>query len=218
MLHPDDLNKTAFQVGTRRYRYRVDPMGIATSAFHIQRQMNKLFYWLIDIGVWIYTDDIVICADTEEEFLRILREVLSILKRSRLKCMFGSEVITILGHVITPEGVRMGKERVDSIAAISFPKICREIRRFWGMCNYMRRHIPHYSEIFKPLSSLVNSSVTKTDTPKAHSAFNALKTAVQEHASLAFIRFDVEIFLQVDASIIGVGGTISKRFPDGDRH
>ena len=45
-----------------------------------------------------------------------------------------------------------------------------------------------------------------------------LKTAVQEHASLAFLRLDVEIFLQVDASIVGVGGTIGNRFPDGDRH
>ena len=132
--------------------------------------------------------------------------------------MIGSEVITILEHAITPEGARMGEERVAAIEAIPFSKTCRENRRFLGMCNYMRRHISHYLEISKPLSSLVNSSASEINTPEAHSAFNVIKTLVQEHASLAFLRYDVEKFLQVDGSIIGVGGTIYNRFPDGDRH
>ena len=222
-LDPADKDKTAFQVGPRRYRYLVVPMGLSKSAFHVQRQMHKLFYQLIGRGVWIYIDDIVIYADTEVDFLRLLREVLSTLSRSRLrckgtKCMIGSEVITILGHVITPNGVCMGEERIAAIDAIPFPRTTREVRRFLGMCNYMRRHIQRYAELSKPLSAVVNAPVTEIDTVETRTAFAALKAAVQKQASLSFLRYDLEIFLQVDASIVGVGGTVGNRYPDGDRH
>ena len=112
----------------------------------------------------------------------------------------------------------MAEERITAVDAIPFPMNACEIRRFLGMCDYMRRYIRHYDEIYKPLSGFVNSAVSEIDTLETCASFEALKHAVQKHASLASLKYDVQIFLQVDASVIRVGGTIGNHYPDEDQH
>ena len=212
----------AYVVNQRMYQPRVVPMGCVQSSFYLQRTMHKLFGPLIARGVLVYQDDIIIYAATFEEFLRLLEQVLEILQKHDMtlnkdKSAFCQSEVPILGHVVSAKGVRMSEKRKRALDAIRFPKSARELRRFLGITNYMRNFIPNYSMIAKPLTSQVNLPVAMWERDGMQSAFAALKKAVVEQASLAHIDFEVPIFIQTDASTVGIGACLLNRYPDHDR-
>ena len=57
----------------------------------------------------------------------------------------------------------------------------------------MRRFIPNYADIVKPLTSLVNSNNKVVNTDAARSAFQKLLAAVDNQLSLRHLRFDLPI-------------------------
>ena len=181
MLHPDDLSKTVFRVGTRRYRYRVVPLGLATSAFHIQHKMNKLFYRLIGRGVWIYIRHCDICRHREGVSAASPRSPINHqafeaqMQRKQVYDQVGG-YNNDFGACHHSEGSPHGGGASYSYRGNPLSENLPRNSPFFGMCDFMRRHIPHYSEISKPLSSLVNSSASDISTPEALSAFNVLKT------------------------------------------
>lgn len=52
------------------------PMGLINAPATFQSLMNHIFMDLIDSGLLVYLDDLLIYAETEEEHDRIVREVL----------------------------------------------------------------------------------------------------------------------------------------------
>ena len=156
----------AFFALGQMYTYRVVPMGIVQSSFHVQRAMYTLFAEYFARGIFVYLDDIIIYAATWEEFRFLCREALTILQKARLsckrsKCSFGLPSVQILGHVVSRDGLRMDDRRKEAVLAVPFPRTTRELRRFLGMCNYMRMFIPEYAVLSKPLSTQVNTAVAE---------------------------------------------------------
>ena len=71
--------------------------------------MNSVLQPLLDRGVVVYLDDILIYSRTAEEHLELIREVLSLLRKHRLyaepeKCRFGLSQTEFLGHVVDQAG------------------------------------------------------------------------------------------------------------------
>ena len=54
----------------------------------------------------------------------------------------------------------------------------REVRAFVGLCSYLRKFIPNFSTICKPLHVLTEKGPTFTWTYKCETAFNSFKTAL----------------------------------------
>jgi hypothetical protein len=72
--------------------------------------MNNVFFKLLDKGVLVYLDDILIYSRTKEEHIEILKEVFNLLKINKLyiketKCALFLEHVEFLGHVISADGV-----------------------------------------------------------------------------------------------------------------
>ena len=109
-------------------------------------------------GAFIYLDDIFIYAVTYVEFIKLLREVLSVLAKHKLrlkaaKCEIGMPEICILGHWVSASGVRMGEDRKAAVLAMPFPRSAHELRRYLGCVNYMRRFIRDYISLAHHLSA-----------------------------------------------------------------
>jgi hypothetical protein len=212
----------AFYALGQMYTYCVVPMGFVESSFHVQRQMNKRFAKYIGRGIFVYLDDIIIYACTWVEFIRNCRAALTILREARLfckrsKCVFGLPSVQILGHIVSRDGLKMSEGRKEAVMAVPFPRNTRELRRFLGMCNYMRAFIPRYSLLARPLSAQVNTPVGEWPRRDMEPAFQELKEAVANQLSLAHLDYSVPLVLQTDASTVGVGAALINRHADGDR-
>ena len=106
-------------------------------------------------------DDIVVYSTSIEEHLEHLKQVFEIFSKYNLslnlqKCKFFQESIEVLGHVLTPNGLKTVPSKVQSIALWEAPKNVNELRSFLGLANYYRKFIQNFSIRADSLFKLLN--------------------------------------------------------------
>ena len=112
--------------------------------------------------------------------MNVLRIVLHLLEEEKAlrckpsKCEIGVKEITVLGHVVSAEGIRMSEERIAAVDAMPFPRSAKELRRYLGCVNYMRRHVRDATTLMKPLSSQVNVPVSEWPLEEMQVAFDCI--------------------------------------------
>jgi len=210
---PEDRYKTAFRVGHVVYRYRRMPMGFVQASSHLQRCLSQILGKFLGHNVVIYIDDIIIFAATVDEFSYVVIEVIKILKNNNLylkreKCVIGAEELTVLGHVVGLDSMRMADDRIHEITSLPFPKNPKELRRALGQMNFQRGYVPNYSVLAAPLFNLVNGTTSEMQTESAKLAWHNLLTAVASQVNLQFLNYSEALVLRVDASILGVGAAL----------
>lgn len=106
--------KTAFRCKYGLFEYAVMPMGLINAPATFQSMMNHIFRDLIDAGLLVYLDDLLIYADTIEEHDRLVTEVLKRLTEHNLavapqKCKWAVQEVEFLGYIISAEGISMSE-------------------------------------------------------------------------------------------------------------
>jgi hypothetical protein len=70
--------------------------------------------------------------------------------KSQENHFFVSEGI-LLGHVISKDGISIDPERTKAIMQIPPPHNKKSMQSFFGKINFVRRFVPDFVEIVKPL-------------------------------------------------------------------
>jgi len=88
------------------------PFGLCNAPSTFQRVMNEVFFELLDKGVLVYLDDVLIYTRTVAEHHKLLDEVFSLLAKHKLyvkeeKCLLFLESVEFLGVTICADGVGM---------------------------------------------------------------------------------------------------------------
>jgi hypothetical protein len=153
--------KTAFRTRYGHYEYLVMPFGMANAPATFQNMMNEIFKDLVDQGVVVYIDDILIYSETMEKQRELVSEVLRRLQDWNLaaaidKCVFHVDTVEFLGYVISAKGVAMSKDKVDSLLSWKRPESQKDVQSFLGFANFYRRFIEGFSKVCKPLTDLTN--------------------------------------------------------------
>ena len=96
------------------------PFGLTNAPSTFQRVMNTVFLKLLDKGVVIYLDDILVYSKTVDEHIKLLNEVFALLQKYQLyvtaeKCALFLESVEFLGHTITKNGLHVEKGKVSAI-------------------------------------------------------------------------------------------------------
>lgn len=109
-IKAEDIPKTAFRTKFGHFEYRVLCFGLTNAPATFQSLMNRVLAPLLDRGVVVYLDDILIYSKTKEEHYELLRQVLKLLEEHQLyaklsKCEFMMEKVNFLGHVISKDGI-----------------------------------------------------------------------------------------------------------------
>jgi hypothetical protein len=144
--------KTAFRTRYGLYEFNIMPFGLTNAPATFQDMMNYTFSDMLDLGLIIYMDDILIYAETEEKHEKIVMEVLKRLTDNHLaiepaKCVWKAEEVEFLGYMIGINGVRMAKDKVELVLEWRQPTSLTETQSFLGFANFYRRCIQNYSRM-----------------------------------------------------------------------
>jgi hypothetical protein len=162
-IKPGDEWKTAFKIRYGLYKYTVMPFRLSNTPATFQNMMNHIFRDVLDLGLIVYLDDILIYAEIVEEHDHIIMEVLKYFAANGLaisqdKCFWSTSRVDFLGYVLSKEGIEMAQDKVQCIRDWGRPNSLRDVQSFIGFTNCYRRFIEGFSKITKPLSDSTNGS------------------------------------------------------------
>jgi len=220
----------AFKCPLGLYVFCVCPMGPSNSPANMQRYMDALFWTLIlDGKMAVYMEDLMIWADTVEEALAILREVLEIVDKHNLRLklkkvkMLMTEV-ECLGKKISHQQISVTDSRRDMLQQFPKPQNVGAMRSFVGFAEQFRAHCPHIAELLKPLTAQYAGDTARkskkviTWTPELVQAFESLKALLQTPEVLRPFDCSLETYIYTDASLLGAGAILLQREKDAEFH
>lgn len=210
-----DVPKTAFRTRYGHYEFKVMPFGLTNAPAAFQGAMNDIFRPYLDDFVVVFLDDILVYSKNPEEHLKHLNIVLETLHKHSFfaklsKCTFGQDSIEFLGHIISPEGIRMDPRKVAAVKEWPRPKSVTEVRAFLGLAGYYRRFIRGFSRLAAPLTDLTKDGTdVQAEWGAAHeAAFEAIKEAITSEPVLVLPDLNKPFVVFTDSSAVAMGAVL----------
>lgn len=207
---------TAFVIPNRGlFQFRRMPMGLHNAPATWQRFIDRVIGVDLEKYVFVYLDDVIICTDTFERHLEILKEVLSRLTKvgltlNRDKCHFCKPELRYLGYVVGASGLMVDPGKVEAIVKIPPPRNVTEVRRLIGLASWYRRFVPNFSSLIAPLCDLLKKNKKFLWDIACDSAFRSLKECLISAPILSCPNFDLPFIIQTDASDVGLGAVLTQ--------
>ena len=205
--------KTAFITPFGKYEFLMVPFGLAQAPAYFQLLMNKVLKGLK--FMMTYLDDIIIFSQDVLQHLEHLEIVFSCLweaglKMKRSKCDFLKSEIHYPGHLISPEGISLLPNKLDSIKHMPVPNSVKEIKQFLGLTCYYRKFVPRFADISRPLTTLTKKDVKFEWTSACQKSFELLKEALCGQPVLKYADTSKPYTLYTDASKFGWAGVLTQ--------
>ena len=212
-LGKDSRAKTAFVTPFGKYEFLQVPFGLAQAPAYFQHLMNQV---LDNCSfAMTYLDDIIIFSETEEEHLSHIEEIFrrleaADLKMKRSKCDFFKKHIHYLGHLISADGIRPLKDKLDTIRDMPAPHNPKEVKQFLGLVGYYRKFVPHFAALSRPLTKLTCKDRVFEWTHECQKVFNTLKERLCDQPILKYADTQKGYTLYTDASKYGWAGVLTQ--------
>ena len=96
------------------------PEGLCNAPATSQAMMDNIFQDLLDQGVVVYLDDILIYSESREEHEKLLKMILSKLKNNHLqanltKSVFEVEEVEFSGYIVSARGLAMSERKIMAV-------------------------------------------------------------------------------------------------------
>ena len=111
------------------------------------------------------------------------------------KSIFAMEEGTLLGFVISPEGITIDPGRIEAIKAIVLPHNKKSMQSFLGKINFVRRFISDFAKIVKPLQEMIKKDFNFKWTKERREEFEKIRESIVEDPTLQSSNFDNEYIL-----------------------
>ena len=177
---------------------------------------------MIDLGVVIYLDDILIYSENEADHIALVKRVLSRLQEYKLaiapeKCEWHKFKVNFLGYIISADGVEMDQEKIKTVLEWDAPETVKDIQSFLGFANFYRRFIEGYSKLTRPLTDLTKKSEKFFWSAECDKAFQELKSRFTSAPILRHFDPHLPCIIECDASDFAIGAILSQKC-DGRLH
>lgn len=167
-MHDDSIKHTAVVFpGEGIFEWLVMPFGLAGAHGAMQALMREVLGDLIEAGgVAVYLDDILVYGHTQQEHDALLEAVLTRLTKEGLhlkasKCALNQTIVDFLGHRLSNGTFSPLVSNVQGLLDFSLPSTVQQWQRFHGMANFYRLHIPRFSDIMRPIASIMGNFIPK---------------------------------------------------------
>ena len=224
-LDEDAKLKSAFRTRTGLYQYKVMPYGLVNAPASFQRLMDVVLMGMTPEFALVYIDDIIIFSrgDLDDHLAKVER-VLNALRTAGLqlglpKCQFAMSEISYLGHIVSKDGVRVDKRKVDAILKMEAPHDTSTLKSFLGAIGYHRRFIPRFGELAAPLTPLLKKNCRWKWGPEQENSFQALRRRLAEAPILVYPDWTKPFVVETDACrLCAAAATISQADGEGRLH
>jgi hypothetical protein len=85
---------------------------------------------------------------------------------------------SLLGHIVSKEGIFIDPKRIKAINELNPPSSKKGVQSFFGKINFVRRFVPDYASIVKPINLLLKKDQIFEWTSDTQNAFNNIKRAI----------------------------------------
>ena len=89
-----------------------------------------------------------------------------------------------MGHIVSKDGVKIYRERVEAISKVILPINKKEVQSFLGKRNFLRRFIAKSTKLLKYITCTLKNNSDVRWTPKARTYFEHIKKAIMEASVL----------------------------------
>ena len=108
------------------YKWVIMPMGLMNAPAIFMQTMNNLFLDMLDSGIAVFLDNILVYSGTVGKHFMLLEQVLVCLHQYTFycklkKCSFLCNSTTFLGFNIMPEGMHISDLKVQSLSEWPVP-------------------------------------------------------------------------------------------------
>lgn len=210
--------KTAFRTRYGLYEFQVMPMGLTNAPASCQDLVNETLRDLLDVTVIAYMDDILIYTKGGlQQHIKDVQEVFKRLstvdfKTAPEKCSFHQKEVKFLGFIIGTEGIRVDPEKIQSILEWPTPANVKDVQSFLGLANYLRKFIPNYSAIARPLTQLTQKDKQFHWKPEHEKQFQLLKTQMTKTPLLRIFDTTKPLRIETDASDYAIGACLTQQY------
>lgn len=207
--------KTAFRTRFGLFEYLVMPFGLTNAPATFQAYINNVLRKYLDHFVVVYLDDILVYSKTYEDHVQHVRKVLQALKDANMrikpeKTEFHKTEIKFLGYVVSREGLKMEKGKIEAVTSWPKPTTVKEVQSFLGFANFYRQFIQDYSKITAPLTQMTRKDQGYEWTAEAEAAFQELKTRFSTEPILVIYDPKKSVTVETDASDFAIGACLSQ--------
>ena len=217
-LHDADRAKTTVTTEFGLFEYQSCPYGLQGLPHSFNRAV-ALALSGVSVDVYVqYFDDILVLAKDMKEMKSNLRTIFQCLQDagftlSLRKIRLCQKEVKFLGFLVSSEGVACDPEKTRLIRDWPQPTTVKQVRSFLGLASYVRKFIPRFAELAKPLTRLTEKGVPFVWTSQTAEAFQALKAALASPPVLAHPSFEKgspSFIIDTDASGVAIGACLTQ--------
>lgn len=233
-VNEQDIEKTAITTPFGLYEFTRMSFGLKNAAQTFQRFLNDVVFRNLHSSdkeseensenspfLYCYIDDVIIASSSAISHRKHLRKVFERLNQFGItinlaKCEFGKTELDFLGFHVSEKGLSPLDDRVKAIKEYPKPKTVDELRRFLGILNFYRPHIPRAAETQAKLDIFTRNAKKKDKseipwTEEAMRAFDQCKENLQSAVTLSFPSSEASIALTTDCSNTCAGAVLQQR-------
>ena len=198
----------------QRYLFQRLPFGLNVSQDEFQNQMDEILENLP--GVVSIADDVCVYGKDENEHDMHLLGLMNRAKEKGLvfnksKCQIKQNSISFFGNKYTDQGVKPDPAKIQDVQNMPIPKDKDELKSFLGLMTYMAQFIPNFAHKAHILRELAKDNSVWCWDEIHQKCFDDLKACITEQSYLEYYNPELEVTLEVDASIKGLGACLTQR-------
>ena len=216
----EDHHKTTFTTPWGTFEYIRMPFGLTNAGATFQRAMDYAFKGLIGKFIEIYQDDLTVFSKDGISHINHIRQVFDRCREYGIslnpaKSVFGVTEWKLLGHIISKDGIKIDPERIEAIQKIPLPHNLKSFQSFLGKTNFLRRFIPNYAKIAKPIQNLLKKDVKFVWQEDGKKAFQEIKCAIARAPVLVSLDYSKDFMIFYFSSEDIIVGVLLQKNKDG---
>lgn len=204
-VKPLDRYKTTFTTRWGTFAYDRMSFGLVNVGATFQRTMHIAFDDLIGVILQVYHDDLTVHSRFRTDHFSHLWQVFLRCRKYGMslnpnKYVFGASAGKLLGYVVLEAGISIDPERVKAISFVLAPTSKKSIQEFMGKINFVRRFIPNFAYIVKPIHNLLKVNQTFIWNEQANNSFLKMKDTLSFAPVLATPNFSKDFIIYTNAT------------------